>query len=188
MMKVDLLHADSPYRGFFEMRRLTLEHERFAGGSCGPLVREVLHRSDVAAVLLHDPAADKIVLVEQFRAGAYVAGEDPWLVDIVAGRIESGQSPEAAAMREVQEETGLTPAALETIGTFFTAPHLSSERVHLFCARVDSSRVSGFHGIAHEDEDIRPVVVDHATALARPLSLWAALALAWLAHGKPTMG
>lgn len=187
-MKATILDAQVPYAGFYELHRLTLEHERYAGGTCGPLVREVLHRSDVAAALLYDPVADKVVLVEQFRAGAHVAGVDPWLIDIVAGRIEAGQSPLAAVRREIAEESGLTPGDIEPIGVYLTAPHLSSERVHLFCATVDAARVAGFHGVAREGEDIRPVVLDRAAALClaqtRPLSLWAGLALGWLCNAS----
>ncbi|MBK5914962.1 NUDIX domain-containing protein [Rhodocyclus purpureus] len=185
-MQAKILHAETAYCGFFELRRLKLEHDRFAGGSSGPLVREVLQRSDVAAALLHDPAADKVVLVEQYRAGAHLAGVDPWLIDIVAGRIEGGQSALETVIREISEESGLTPTSIEPIGVYLTAPHLSSEQVHLYCATVDSAQVAGLHGLAHEGEDIRPRVMTRAEALAlrgmQPLSLWAGLALGWLEH------
>lgn len=181
-----VLEASTAYKGFFELRRLTVEHELFDGGSSGPLVREVLHRSDVAAALLYDPSTDKVVLVEQYRAGAHVAGAMPWLIDIVAGRIEAGQTPLETIAREITEESGLTPASIESIGVYFTAPHLSSERVHLYCATVDAAAVAGHHGLAHEGEDIRPLVVDRREALGlpqtQPLSLWAGLALAWLGN------
>lgn len=183
-LKAKIIEADAAYQGFFRLHRLTVEHERFDGGTTGPLVREVLHRSDVAAALLYDPAADQVVLVEQYRAGAHLAGLDPWLVDIVAGRIEAGQDALAAVRREIAEESGLTPSAIVAIGSYLTAPHLSSERVHLYCARVDAGRVAGLHGLAHEGEDIRPLVLGRAAALelerTRVLSLWAGLALAWL--------
>lgn len=183
-LKAQILDTDTVYTGFFELRRLTLTHDRFDGASCGPLVREVLHRSDVAAALLYDPTSDQVVLVEQYRAGAHVAGLSPWLVDIVAGRIETGQTPLEAILREIVEESGLTPQAIEPIGTYLTAPHLSSEQVHLYCATVDAATVTGYHGLVHEDEDIRPLVLDRTEALAlsktQPLSLWAGLALGWL--------
>ncbi|WP_428622241.1 NUDIX domain-containing protein [Sedimenticola sp.] len=183
-MKAQIIDTHHAYTGFFELQCLTLKHDRFDGGSCGPLVREVLHRSDVAAALLYDPIADKVVLVEQYRAGAHVAGVSPWLVDIVAGRIEAGQTPLEAITREIAEESGLTPKSIEPIGTYLTAPHLSSEQVHLYCATVDAEAVDGLHGLAHEDEDIRPRVLTRAEALAlpktQPLSLWAGLALSWL--------
>lgn len=48
----------------------------------------------------------------------------------------------------------------------FCALHrLSSERAHLFFAMVDAARVAGFHGVAHQGEDIGPVVLDRAEAL-----------------------
>jgi ADP-ribose pyrophosphatase len=183
-MIVRLLKERLGYSGFFSLRRLTVEHELFGGGMSVPLEREVLERSDVAAAVLYDPVLDKFVMVEQFRAGAYAAGVDPWLPDIVAGRIETGQSPMETIVREIKEESGLTPLAVEPIGSYLTAPHLTSERVHLFCASVDALKAVGTHGVSSEGEDIRPLVIDRAEALrlmqTQTLSLWAGLALGWM--------
>jgi len=185
-LNATILDSQTAYSGFFELRCLTLEHDRFDGGRIGPIKREVLHRSDVVAALLYDPQRDKVVLVEQYRAGAQVAGVSPWLVDIVAGRIEDGQTPLQAIEREIEEESGLVPESIEPIGSYLTAPHLSSEQIHLYFATVDASSVAGFHGLAHEGEDIRPVVLDRSEALGlpqrQPLSLWSALALGWLGN------
>ncbi|MQM34748.1 MAG: ADP-ribose diphosphatase [Candidatus Accumulibacter phosphatis] len=185
-MKAKILQSEAAYTGFFQLRRLTVEHELFDGGDSGPQLREILHRSDVAAALLYDARADEVVLVEQYRAGAHLAGENPWLIDIVAGRIETGQTPLATITREIAEEAGLTPTAIEPIGVYLTAPHLSSERLYLYCATVEAGKVAGFHGLAHEGEDIRPLVLARSAALDRlqrqPLSLWAALALTWLGN------
>ncbi|TRZ92685.1 MAG: NUDIX domain-containing protein [Rhodocyclaceae bacterium] len=185
-LKANILESVAVYAGFFELRRLTIVHDLFDGGTAGPLVREVLHRSDVAAALLYDPAADKVVLVEQYRAGAHVAGVAPWLIDIVAGRIEAGQTPLDTITREITEESGLVPTSIQLIGTYLTAPHLSSEKVHIFLATVDATCIEGFHGLAHEGEDIRPLAMDRTEALCaaqtRPLSLWAGLALGWLGN------
>lgn len=183
-MKANILDDVTAYAGFFRLRRLTVAHDRFDGGTTGPLVREVLHRSDAAAALLYDPAADKVVMIEEYRAGAHLAGVCPWLLDIVAGRIEAGQTPLDAVRREIAEEAGLAPKSILPIGTYLTAPHLSSERLHLYCATVDAAAAAGSHGLAREGEDIRPVALGRAEALGlpaqRPLSLWAALALGWL--------
>ncbi|WP_037375228.1 NUDIX domain-containing protein [Sedimenticola selenatireducens] len=185
-LKANILDTRAAYTGFFELRRLTIVHDRFDGGTIGPLVREVLHRGDVVAALLYDPSADKVVLVEQYRAGAHVAGVSPWLIDIVAGRIEPGQTPLEAITREITEESGLTPDSIELIGTYLTAPHLSSEQVYIYCATVDASSAAGFHGLGHEGEDIRPLALDRTEALdlpqTHPLSLWAGLALGWLSN------
>lgn len=183
-MKVRLIEEQVGYSGFFRLRRVTLEHERYDGSMSAPRAHEVLERSDVAAAVLFDPASDSIVMVEQFRPGAFAAGLHPWLLDIVAGRIEPGQSPQETIMREIAEEAGLTPHAVEFVGSYLTAPHLSSERVHLFCAHVDASRIAGTRGLPEEGEDIRPVVMERAAALgllqSGVLPLWAGLALAWI--------
>ena len=59
-----------------------------------------------AAVLPYDPRRDEVVLIRQFRAGAYVAGRHPWTWEIVAGIIEDGESPEDLVRREAVEEAG----------------------------------------------------------------------------------
>ncbi|MBL0165606.1 MAG: NUDIX domain-containing protein [Propionivibrio sp.] len=185
-LKANILETTKAYTGFFELRRLTIVHDLFNGGTTGPLVREVLHRSDVAAALLYDPATDKVVLVEQYRAGAHVAAAAPWLIDIVAGRIEAGQTPLDTITREIFEESGLVPTSIQQIGTYLTAPHMSSEIVHIFFATVDAESLAGLHGVAHEGEDIRPHALDRTAALdmlrTQPLSLWAGLALGWLGN------
>jgi ADP-ribose pyrophosphatase len=184
-MKVNLIDEQTGYAGFYRLRCLTIEHERYDGRMTLPLSREVVERSDVAAALLYDPGRDTVVMVEQFRAGPYAAGQPPWLIDIVAGRIMADHSPEDTINREIMEEAGVGSLALRPIGCYYTAPHLSSERVHLYCAHVDSSRIAGTHGIAEEGEDIRPVVFSRPDALhlveTHTLSLWAGLALQWFA-------
>lgn len=189
-MKVKLIDDCIEYRGFFSLRRMTIEHELYGGRMSPAVVREVLERSDVAAAVLFDPKLDKVVMVEQFRAGAYAAAQPPWVIDIVAGRIDGDQSPEEAIVREIGEETGLKAIELSFIGCYFTAPHLSSERVHLYCAQVDASEVTGTHGLAEEGENIRPLVLERAKAIqlfqSHTVSLWAGLALGWIA-GHPSL-
>lgn len=183
-MLLNVLKECLEYSGFFRLRRLTVSHELFGGGMSAPLQREVLEHGDVVAAVLFDPILDKVVMIEQFRVGAYAAGLNPWLLDIVAGRIENGQSPEETIVREISEESGLTPLSVKPIGTYLTAPHQSSERVHLFCAVVDATKVIGTHGVSAEGEDISPLVIDRADLLrllqTQTLSLWAGLALGWI--------
>lgn len=110
------------YSGFFRLRRLTVSHVLFGGGVSAPLEREVLEHGDVAAAVLYDPIRDKVVMINQFRVGAYASGLNPWLLDIVAGRIENGQSPRETIIREIGKESGLTPLSVEPIGSYLTAP------------------------------------------------------------------
>ena len=154
------------YRGFFNLSRISLRHTLFKGGWSEPLDRELFHRGRCVAVVPYDPKADKVVLIEQFRVGALRIKNDPLLLEIVAGAIEEGESPEEVARRESLEEAGCEIRELIRIGEFFATPGACSERVTVFCGLVDSAGVGGVHGLAEEHEDIRAEVVDFAEAIA----------------------
>jgi ADP-ribose pyrophosphatase len=154
------------YRGFFSLSRIRLRHTLFQGGWSEPLDRELFHRGRCVAVVPYDPKADRVVLIEQFRVGALHVKDDPWLLEIVAGAIEEGESPEEVARRETLEEAGCDIRELIRIGEFFATPGGCSERITLFCGLVDSTGVGGVHGLAEEQEDIRADVVDFAEAMA----------------------
>jgi ADP-ribose pyrophosphatase len=183
-MKIRIVRDEVRYAGFFALKKFTLAHELFAGGMSPPIAREVLCTREVAAAIVYDRERDRLVMIEQFRVGPLAAGRTPWILDIVAGRVEHGHSPEDTARREVEEETGLRPISAELIGQFYTAPHLSNERVHLYCAEVDSSTAGGVHGVAAEGEDIRVVTIAREEARrwveSGEASMWAALAIGWL--------
>ena len=137
------------------MRRLTLSHPRFGGGMTPPLIREVFDRPQAVMVLPYDPVADRIVLVEQFRVGAFVARHPPWMTELVAGMAEAGEALEDVARRELLEETGLAADRLERFATFLPSPGGMSEKVTAFAARIDTSGLAGLGGNADEHEDIR---------------------------------
>src|SRR3546814_15029769 len=81
------------------------------------MTREVFERGHAAAVLLYDPARDRVVLIEQFRPGAYAAGFEPWLIQIVAGIIEEGETTESVVCREAEEAAGCKGPAPHPIRT-----------------------------------------------------------------------
>jgi hypothetical protein len=68
--EVEILEREVCYQGFYRLERLRLRHRLFAGGMSPPIVREVIEKGDVAAVLLYDPKRDEVVMIEQFRIGA----------------------------------------------------------------------------------------------------------------------
>src|SRR5262249_47999497 len=149
------------------------------------LNREVYDRAPVAAVLLFDPVRDAVVLVEQFRAGVYNAGGEPWLLEIVAGLTEPGESPADVARREAIEEANCTITAIERICHVYTSPGGTSESCTIFCGRVDSTSAGGVHGLADEHEDIRVLVMPRAEAVAgvasgRMINAKTVIALLWL--------
>ena len=86
--------------------------------------------------------------------GAILRPEPAWLLEIVAGAIEEGETAEEVAYREAMEEAGCRIQALKVISEFYTTPGGSSEWITLFCGKVDSTDVGGIHGLDHEHEDI----------------------------------
>ena len=103
-LRVEILDKTVCYDGFFRMERYRLRHRLFRGGWSRELTRELFARGHAAAVLPYDPLLDAVVLVEQFRIGALEAPGGPWLLEIVAGIIEPGETPEDVVRREAVEE------------------------------------------------------------------------------------
>ena len=155
---VEILARDTVYDGYFRIDRYRLRHRRHDGGWTSEITREVFERGHVAAVLPYDPERDAVVLIEQFRIGAYAAGEPCWLTEIVAGVIDEGEAAEAVARREMEEETGCAVTLLEPIGSYLSSPGGASESVALYAGKVDSRKAGGLHGLAEENEDIRVLV------------------------------
>lgn len=160
----DVINRQTEFKGFFEMQALTLKHKLFQGGSSPEFTRELFVRGSVVVVLLYDPRADKVVLVEQFRVGALEDERSPWLLELVAGIIDAGETPEQVARRESLEESGCAIQALEPIYTYWVSPGGNNERVHLYCGYIDSEGVGGIHGLESENEDIRVHLLPRADA------------------------
>ena len=156
---VEVLSHETLFQRYCRLDLYVLKHRLFAGGQSAPVYREVLERGHAVAVLPYDPVTDSVVLIEQFRPGAYAAGLNPWLVEVVAGIVEDGETPEAVARRELLEEAGVTAQELHPIHDYLSTPGLCSETVTLYWARVDASGAGGIHGLPEEGEDIRVLVV-----------------------------
>jgi ADP-ribose pyrophosphatase len=190
-MKFEVLNQQTLYQGFFRMETWEFRHELFRGGWSGSVKREIFERGNAVAVLLHDPVADTVLLVEQFRPGAALRNaNDAWMVEIVAGIVEKGESNEQVAKREAMEEAGCQITEVNHMLDYYPSAGGSTEIISLFYAPLDLSSVStGIHGLEHENEDIRVSVVPVKTAL-----LWiksgkikaslAIIALQWLALEK----
>ena len=190
MSKAYEVMEESPvYRGFFNLSQYRLRHTLFGGGWSDPLIRELFHRGRCVAVIPYDPVTDQVLLIEQFRIGAVGDKPVPWLVEIVAGAVESGEAPEEVARREAMEEAGCVLEELIVIGEFYTTPGGCSEKVSVFCGLVQGELREGIFGLVEEDEDIRVLVVALDEALAWLQSgiidsAIPALALQWLALNR----
>jgi len=149
-----ILNETTPYQGFFNLKKFELQHTLYKGGWSQPITRELFHRGNCVAVLLYDPRRDEVVIIEQFRIGAIQFPDQAWLLEIVAGAIEPGETAEEVAYRESLEEAGCKIEELVKINDFFTSPGGTSELLSLFYGQVDTTDIGGLHGLEDEDEDI----------------------------------
>ena len=169
---IEVLEQVPVFQGYFRVDRYRLRHRLFGGGWSQPFLREVFDRGHAVAVILYDPERDVLVLIEQFRVGALAAAQsrqvntaiDPWLIEIVAGIIDADEAPETVATREAVEEAGCVILDLVPVCHFVLTPGVSSETIWLFCGRVQAPASGSVHGLAHEHEDIRVLVVPSADA------------------------
>ncbi len=184
-----ILHTETMAEGFLPLKRYRLQHSLFAGGMSAELVRERIEGYQAASLLPYDPVRDEVVLVEQFRIGAMEDAAGAWILEVVGGIIEGDNTPEQVARQEAMEESGCEVAELVSICDFLVSPGTSSERIHLFCGRVDSSKANGIHGLDAEGEDIRVVVMSADAAIqgiasGRINSTASIIALQWLALNR----
>ena len=97
---VEILERSTPFQGYFRIDRYHLRHRTHDGGWTAPMSREIFERGHAVGILLYDPRQDRVGLIEQFRPGALAAGWHPWLIEVVAGIIDDGETPEAVAVRD----------------------------------------------------------------------------------------
>lgn len=152
---VEQLEHSVAFQGFFRMDSYRLRHRLFEGGWSAPCRREVFERGNAVVVLPFDPDTNQILLIEQFRIGAWAAGQQPWLFELIAGMIEPGEQPDEVARREGLEEAGCGFSELLPIADYLISPGGSSEKIWLFCGRFDAAQVAQYGGLESESEDIR---------------------------------
>ncbi len=189
LKQFEVITKHTLYEGFFNLEKYRLRHTLHVGGWSQELELELFRRGNCVGVLLYDPIADSVVIIEQFRVGAIANPGRAWLQEIVAGAIEPGETAEQVAHREAIEEAGCDVLELKKIGEFYTSPGGASERLTLFCGRVDISSVGGVHGLAEEGEDIRVMAVNaeealHRVELGEIESAIPIVAIQWLALNK----
>lgn len=164
---VDIIDDECVYNGFFSMHKLTLRHKKFNGQWSQPMTREMMVRGDAVCVLLFDPVADQILLIEQFRP-CLPKSESPWLIELVAGMVEEGECDEEVARRESLEEAGVTIKRLEYMFKFVPSPGGLVEYLRMYAGEFDASKVDVnlTHGLDEENEDIRLHLMSSEEAVA----------------------
>jgi len=163
---VELVDHAVVFQGYFRVGRYFFRHGLYQGGQSGIFRREVFERGHAAAVLPYDPLRDEVVLIRQFRAGAYVAGRHPWTWEIVAGILEGEESPEELIRREAVEEAALAIRDVIPMQNFVVSPGACSETCATFLGRVDTAKAGGVYGLESEGENILVKVVPYSEARA----------------------
>ncbi len=189
--RVDILRRREVFRKlFFRIEEARLRHT-LRDGQMGPeITRLTLQRGDGCAAVLHDPSAQTVLLVEQFRFATY-DHDGGWLWELPAGILGQGEAPAAAMRREITEETGYAVDDLTPLHTFYLSPGGSTERIFLYysAVRPDQQTHPG-GGLPSEHEDITVQHVPVADALAmmhdgRVRDAKTIIGLQWLAAQAP---
>jgi ADP-ribose pyrophosphatase len=164
--------CETVWQGRIPLQVVRFRHRRFDGSISGLRTWELWRRGPAVAMLPYDPVADMLVVIEQFRLPALVAGVDPVLVEIPAGFLDAGEDPQTAITREMHEETGLQADRLVPIGRFVLTAGGSDETCTIFAGRIRAPQgdTDARFGLAAEQEDIRlrllPATQAIETALA----------------------
>ncbi len=124
-MTEETIQTEYLYRG--QVLKLRLDQVRLRDKKI--VAREIVeHQGAVAIVALDENQC--VLLVRQYRSAA--ARE---MLEIPAGTLEDGEDPLPCAMRELREETGYRARQWEALGSFYSSPGYSTEKIHLFLAR-----------------------------------------------------
>lgn len=184
--EASLSAPERPDKGFFDYQRFKVTLP------VGTQTRDVVRAGKVVAVLPLDVERGEIVMIRQFRPAAHLANGKGEMVEIVAGRVEPGETVEQTARRECEEEIGVAPKALVELFSYLPTPGLTDEDVTLFVGSVDAARVP---------ERTHPTEGEHITVMRVPIdaALEAltggamhngplVLALHWLALNRKRIG
>jgi nudix-type nucleoside diphosphatase (YffH/AdpP family) len=124
------------------------------------LRRFVVTRPDAAAILLYNKDTNSLVLIKQFRAPVYSKAENGFILEIPAGVLEAGESPDDTMTRETLEETGYSIEKPALVYTFFPSPGMLNEKMHLFYAEVGKKdKVEAGGGLDSEKEFLEVVEI-----------------------------
>lgn len=136
-------HVETAFAGhLFRVEVLT------ARDAEGRAVRREVVRHPGAVLVIPVLDSDTVVMIENNRVAV---GQTLW--EFPAGKLEPGEEPQAAATRELEEETGYRCGSIRRLGEFYTSPGFTDELMHVFVAEdlafVGQRLEAGEHITAH---------------------------------------
>jgi nudix-type nucleoside diphosphatase (YffH/AdpP family) len=160
------LALERSYTGFLAVQALRLRHRLFDGGWSGEVERTVVVWGDAVSVLPYDARRDQVLLIEQFRPAPAARGDrNPWCIEVIAGRLDTDETPGETVRREAMEEAGVALGRIERITGFYPTPGVAGEHITSFVGEADLAGAGGSHGLGHEHEDIRTIVLGFDAAM-----------------------
>lgn len=150
-MNYKILDEQYAYDGFLKIKKAKLRHDTFGGTEPIEITVESMDRGDSVAVVIFEKDTNSLLFIKQFRYST-IKTSSGWPTELVAGMLEENETPEAGAIREIDEEIGYSVDKLEFISNFYVSPGGTSERIFLFYVEVNSSdQTRNNRGIGSED-------------------------------------
>ncbi|MCI0410225.1 MAG: NUDIX hydrolase [Acidobacteria bacterium] len=135
---------------------LSVDRVRLPNGNVCEL--ELIRHPSASAVVPVDSSSN-VLLIRQYRHAT-----DGFLLEVPAGKLDPGESAEACAAREVQEETGFRAGRLEPLGWIWTTPGFTDEKIWLFLAKELSPASQDLQ--ADEVLSVERLPLDQAVSMA----------------------
>jgi nudix-type nucleoside diphosphatase (YffH/AdpP family) len=161
MEKIKVLSETRAFDSYFKVDRALVSHDK-GDGTTETYSRYKLTRPDAVAVLILNEDTEKVTLVKQFRYA--IADREPnGVLEIVAGKMDEGETPEQSAIREVMEEVGyeISLDCLSVPTITYASPGYSSEKFYTYIAVVNNKmKVASGGGLETEHESIEIVEID----------------------------
>ncbi|TVT40453.1 NUDIX domain-containing protein [Hymenobacter setariae] len=150
---------------WYTLRKFTFDYQR-KNGAWETQSREAYDRGNGAVILLHNPAADTVILTRQFRLPTFINGNPTgMLIEACAGLLDDEQ-PEAAILRETEEETGYRLTSVRKVMEAYMSPGSVTERLYFYLADYSAATERrGGGGIEEEEIDVLELPLAQALAM-----------------------
>lgn len=152
---------------WYTLRKITFDYQR-KNGTWETQSREAYDRGNGATILLHNPAADTVILTRQFRLPTFVNGNPSGLlIETCAGLLDD-EHPDAAIRRETEEETGYRLTAVQRVMEAYMSPGSVTERLYFYLAEYSpTTERRGGGGIEEEEIDVLELPLTQALAMIK---------------------